>query len=292
MPSDESASPPTDRVVDVVELLAASTEPTSSSEAARRLGLSVSTCTSILRALAARGWAARDDDKRYVLGSGLLVVLDGLRRRHPMLGAADEELLRLADELGHGVTLTRITNEALLVVAASGALPEGVAPGHRFPLSPPYGVIAKAWAPSQEFDAWLDDAPIPLDRAGRAQLRRAAADIRDRGWVAWRMQPSTAAVIDAVRAALTERPAALPAAAVRQELARLGALLGSSVITAEEVEGRRALPVTYIIAPVGAAPATYQLELHLLEPAIRPAELRRIGTRLRDVAGRLGRATA
>ena len=252
-------------MVAVVELLAGSAEPLGATEIARRLGLNLSTCTAILASLQRAGWVARDGDRRYRFG-GILLPLAELDAVHA--------------ELGYGVTLTRIEDDGLVVVAASGPLPDGVTAGARFPLTPPYGLVARAWSPKPAFEAWLDESPLPLDRAQRTVLGRAAADLRDQGWVAWRLHPATRAAIDALRAAL----AATADESVRRELSRLGALLGQSALTAAELRATKPLPVGHVLAAVDV---TYQLELHVLEPAIRPRQVQAMGSRLREAALRL-----
>ena len=262
-------------MVAVVELLAASTEPLGAADIARRLGLNLSTCTAVLASLVNAGWVARDDERRHRPGAALLPVLDGVRRRLPL-----DEMTALHDELGYGLTLTRIEDDGLVVIAATGPLPDGVRAGARFPLTPPYGLVARAWSTKDEFEAWLDEATIPLDRRQRSVLRRAAADLRARGWVAWRLHPATRAAVAALQSALT----ATADEAVRRELVRLGALLGQSAITAAELRGSSPVPVGHVLAAVGEGHPGHQLELHVLEPAVRPAAARAMGERLRALA--------
>jgi DNA-binding IclR family transcriptional regulator len=289
-------SPPTDRVVAVLDLLAAAREPLGAAEIARRLGISGSTCATVLSALAGAEYVQRGPHKRYELGPGLLPVADALRTRFPLLGAADDELHRLNEDLDCGITLTRIGTDQLQVVAACGSpsqLPEGVAPGHRLPLTPPFGVVARAWAPRADVDRWLKLAPVRLDRAQVAQYRRVMREIRERGYVVWSLEPATSATIDAVRALLTELASAPPSAARRDQLAHFGALLAHHALTPAELRGPRRLSVSYLLAPVGPGPAPhYQAELHLLAESISPSALQRVITRFRTFLERVGALTA
>jgi hypothetical protein len=93
-------SPPTDRVVAVLEYLAAHPRGASASEVARTLGLNGSTCAVLLASLERAQWVERARDKTYRLGGGLLSVVDAMRARFPLLGAGDTLLRRLSEELG------------------------------------------------------------------------------------------------------------------------------------------------------------------------------------------------
>ena len=104
-PRDESqraGSPPTDRVVTIVELLAEQSEPSSVASIASRLELNRSTVTSILLALERAGWAARQPDRRYTLGPGLLGVAEAVRESLPLSERFTEALGELAHRAGCG----------------------------------------------------------------------------------------------------------------------------------------------------------------------------------------------
>src|SRR5205823_2361202 len=79
----EPVSPPTDRVVAVLELLAGN-ESRTVSEVARALDLNRSTATAVLTALAGAGWVERLPDRGYVLGPGLLPVAEAAFARLPV----------------------------------------------------------------------------------------------------------------------------------------------------------------------------------------------------------------
>lgn len=286
-----SASPPTDRVTRVLRLLSDADEPVSASEAARRLDVSPSTCAAVLQGLEEAGYVSRDADKRYRLGGpGLLPLLRALRDRYPFLGAADDEVARLAETVGYGVTLTRITADHLLVVAAAGPLPEGVASGDRFPLTPPYGIVAAAFGEQASFDRWMDTSPMPLDRGQRSQLRRAAKEIRSRGYAVWGLEPSTAAAVGAIRRALdqlVQDPTA--SAPVRAQLESIGVALGRRALEPDELTHPGPIAVAYVCGAVPAAGAPrYQLELHLLEHVTTGDQLSGALAHFSDTAMRLG----
>src|SRR2546422_1556470 len=119
-PAERTAiSPPTDRVVAVLEYLAANPRGVSASAAARALGLNGSTCAVLLASLERARWVERARDKTYRLGAGLLSLVDAMRGRFPLLGAGDSLLRRLSQELGCPGVLTRIHAHHLLPVGTA-----------------------------------------------------------------------------------------------------------------------------------------------------------------------------
>src|SRR5690242_17753848 len=71
-----NASPPTDRVVKVMELLARSApKPLTLADVATRLTLSKSTCSALLTQLVRAGWVLRNDSRSqqtYTMGPGVM----------------------------------------------------------------------------------------------------------------------------------------------------------------------------------------------------------------------------
>src|SRR5262245_65387795 len=110
-------SPPTARVVAVLEYLAGHPRGASASATARALGLNGSTCAVLLASLERARWVERAADN-YRLGAGLLSLCDAMRARFPLLGAGHALLRRLAEEVGCPFVLTRIHADHILVVAA------------------------------------------------------------------------------------------------------------------------------------------------------------------------------
>ena len=179
MEKPRSPSPPTARVVAVLEALSAAPDGLSSSALARDLGLSTSTAATILAALNSTGYVERQADKSYRLGPGLLRLLDGLRRRYPLLGVADVELESLASELDCGVTLARVTTDSLEVILTAGSTEDlDNRAGHRVPLDVPYGAVAMAWQDGAAIDEWL--ASSKSGRSATARQRMVLDDIRAR----------------------------------------------------------------------------------------------------------------
>jgi DNA-binding IclR family transcriptional regulator len=289
-----SLSPPTDRVVAVVEFLAANPRGVSASGAARALRLNGSTCAVLLASLERARWVERAPDKTYRLGDGLLSVVDAMRARFPLLGAGEAVLRQLSDELGCACVLTRIHASHILVVAASRGeeLGRGSGTDRRFPIDPPYGSVAVAWRPADQIERWLDLPATPLSRAERARYRRFLADIRERGYAVWRLDERDQPLLGRVNEMLDELRGEPHSDALRERLVRLFATFGRHGYLASELARDRSVPVSYMIAPIFGPDGQphYEIIVQLLRPAMRGAEIEAVGERLLASATLLGDA--
>ena len=278
-----SLSPPTDRVVAVLEYLAANPRGVSASAAARALRLNGSTCAVLLASLERSRWVERAADKTYRLGEGLLSMVDAMRARFPLLGAGDAVLRRLSDELGCACVLTRIHASHILVVATSrGEELGGSSTDRRFPIDPPYGSVAVAWRSAEEIERWLDLPATPLSRAERARYRRFLADIRELGYAVWRLDERDEPLLGRVREMLEELRGDPHSEALRERLVRLFATFGRYGYLASELARDRSMPVSYMIAPVFGPDAQphYEIVVQLLRPTMRGEEIEAVGERL------------
>ncbi|MQA86580.1 MAG: helix-turn-helix domain-containing protein [Streptosporangiales bacterium] len=282
--SAASASPPTDRVVAVVELLAAGpADAYAASEVARMLGLNRSTATAVLSALEAAAWVRRLPDRRYSLGPQLLTVAEGVRARLPEFGRAEAVIRSLAGETGYGCALSRAEGEYLTVVAlhrGRGRVPAGVTPGTRFRLRAPAGAAVVAWRSDADRETWLRDTP----QRRADQLRRFLTTIRSEGVGVWRLEPG--ADTDLLEL-LGQVAAALAADPTQRELrTKVLAILGSFSTygyRADELASARTVPVSYLVTPVfdAAGEVRYELQMGILRPDVPKPELEGCIRRLR-----------
>jgi len=291
-PSIADPSPPTTRVVEVLNLLSMSEDAISASEVARRLGLTMSTTAAILAALDNAGYAERDRDKAYRLGHGLLPLAAAARRRFP-LADAQAELERLSTSVGCGATLTGIADDHLLVVLAVGAKgrrPLGVVPGDHFPLGPPYGAIAVAWRDDTEVDRWLAQAPLtPHERDHERAVMR---DIRARGFGVWSLGPRATPLAGRIQVVIDALAADPGSRQLRDQLTELFALFGRRGYTTAELVDHSEVDVGYVLAAVFGADSQprYQIDLHLLRARMKTSDLRRVLARLIAAADHLTEA--
>lgn len=272
-----SPSPPTARAVAVLEALASAPAGLTSSAVARALGLSTSTAATILAALDAAGYAERQADKSYRLGPGLLRLIDGLRRRYPLLGAADVELERLASELDCGVTLAKVTTDSLEVILTAGSTEElDNRAGHRVPLDAPFGAVAMAWQDAFVIDEWLATSE-PGGSGDERRQRALLKGIRARGYAVYGIPNDAHTAIAQIHDLLASVASDATLDAVRSQLSRLAGVVGGRILSTDELTARGHRPVSYVIAPVFGADAQprYLVSLHLFRDAMTNDELER-----------------
>jgi DNA-binding IclR family transcriptional regulator len=289
----DDASPPTSRVVAVLDFLSRHSDGATASEAGRRLGITTSTAAAILAALDAAGYVERSPDKSYRLGPGLLPLVTAVQRRFPLSGVAEGELERLSATVRCGVTLDRLASDHVAVLYAVGSRdhrPLGVAPGDHFPIGPPYGAIAVAWRSDDEVDDWLNQAPFSPEE--RAHERAVMRDIRTRGFGAWTLGPRSTPLPQRIQAVIDALATDPSSRALRDQLTELFAVFGRRGYTSEELTERSRLAVGYVLAPVFGddAQPRYQIDLHLLRPSMTRKEFRAAVDQLLTTADTLTRA--
>lgn len=258
-------SPPTARVMDVLAALADSAGGRTSAELAKACGISTSTCALVLAELERRAWVTRREDRRYVLGSGLFELVHGLRMQFPLLDRGREALRFLHDTLGAGCSMSRIGGRHLTTVDAVGHGTDGAhAVGQRFPIDPPFGLVAMAWRDDEAVEAWLRGVLPRLSRSEIAGHRRVLADIRARGYGAWRFDDTHQSLHSRLAEVLTSLE---PTARVTRELTTLMTMVTlQSVTDALESELDSAEFVVLPIFGLDGQPE-YQIEIHLGRPS-------------------------
>lgn len=265
MDTSTAKSPPTGRVVDVLATLADSPDGRTSAEVAKICGISTSTCALVLAELQRRAWVTRREDRRYTLGSGLFGLVHGLRRQFPLLDRGRAALTFLHDTLGAGCSMSKIGDKHLITVDAVGHGTDGEhAVGQRFPIDPPFGLVAMAWRDDAFVQAWLHRVMPRLGRTEIAQQQRVLADIRARGYGAWRFDDTH----QSLHLRLADVLASLePTARVTRQLTTLMTMVTlQSVTHALETD----LAATeFVVLPIFGqhGQPEYQIEIHLGHPA-------------------------
>lgn len=180
------ASPPTERVVRILDYLAGRPEERFGlSDLARRLGLSKPTCLGIVTSLTDAGYLVRDGgDKTYRLGPSLITLGHKAQESMRVSPAAREELRRLSARFGVTAALSGVIEDRITLldlVAPAGARP-GVEVGQSYPFAPPVGLMFVLWDDEAERD-WLAKEPtIPL-RTNSDRLNRVIAVCRADGYL-------------------------------------------------------------------------------------------------------------
>lgn len=254
-------SPPTSRVMNVLATLADSLDGRTSADLAKSCGISTSTCALVLAELEQRAWVTRRDDRRYTLGSGLFGLVHGLRAQFPLLDQGRAALDFLHGTLGAGCSMSKIGDTHLVTVDAVGHGTDSEhAVGQRFPIGPPFGLVAMAWRNEDAIDGWLRRVTPRLTDADIAGHRLVLAEIRDRGYGAWRF--------DAAHSSLHERLATVlaslePTALVTRELSALMTIVTLQSVTS--VLETDLASTEFVVLPIFGLDGQpeYQIEIHL-----------------------------
>ncbi|MFD3747747.1 IclR family transcriptional regulator [Nocardia sp. NPDC058633] len=198
-----AASPPTQRVVKVLELLSRhATEHLSLARIVREAGLSRATAHAVLTQLTADGWTARDEDGCYGIGLRLLTVARRAESAFPLRRTAVPHLQVLSEEMQVPVFLAERAGESIVVTEVVGDPSAGwIRPGRRLPLAPPVCREFVAWAAAPVQEAWLATA----DPAHRDRLALVLAEIRTRGYSVERLVDDSTPMLE-VLAGLRDSP--------------------------------------------------------------------------------------
>lgn len=251
--------------MDVLAALADTPAGLTSAELAKRCAISTSTCALVLAELEDRAWVARRPDRRYVLGSGLFGLVHGLRAQFPLLDRGRDALRFLHKTLGAGCSMSRIGARHLTTVDAVGhGADGGQAVGQRFPIDPPFGLVAMAWRDDDVVRAWLHRVTPRLTRAEIAEHQRVLADIRARGYGAWRFDDTH----QSLHTRLADVLASLePTARVTRQLTTLMTMVTLQSVT-DDLETHLAA-AEFVVLPIFGPDGQpeYQIEIHLGRPA-------------------------
>lgn len=254
------ASPPTARVLDVLEILIGRPgQRWSVTDLARATAMTRATAHAVLSTLVDRGWVQRDEsDKSYAVGPYLELLGRQLAASRPLEQLAHDAAEKLAAENGWTAVVVQLvdgTVEVTDVLAAPGRSSAIVA-GSRVPNLAPFGPAFAAWAEPVERERWLETA----DRVNPAlgdRLRAVLPAIRRRGYSLERSDAPSAAAF----AVLGQLQDDVFGDAVRDVLGRMLADLTQVDFLAAELRGQH--EVTSIAAPVFDASGRVVLNLSL-----------------------------
>lgn len=184
------ASPPTERVVQVLEYCAAHPDQRFGvSELARRLDLSKPTCLGIVSVLASAGYLVRDGrNKTYGLGPALITLGHRAQEAMRVSPYARDELRRLSSLFSTTAALSAVVDERITVLelVAPAGVRVGVEIGQNYPFAPPVGLMFVLWD-DDAVRGWLAKEPtIPL-RTDTARLDRVIAECRTDGYLVERL---------------------------------------------------------------------------------------------------------
>ena len=154
-----ASSAPTERVLDVLELLGRpAVHGMRFSDVVRELDLSQSTAHSILKTLSDRGWLRRDPvTKQFALGPAVTLMATHLdtarpstrRRAMPFDGSQTSPACRPR------CWSAAATNSSSRLSSTPRAHLSTTLPNERIPYAPPFGIAFAAWDTADEQEAWI-----------------------------------------------------------------------------------------------------------------------------------------
>ncbi|MDA2889621.1 helix-turn-helix domain-containing protein [Mycolicibacterium sp. BiH015] len=242
------SSPPTDRVVRLLDFLASRpSERFGVSDLARRIGLSKPTCLGIVTSLAEAGYLVRDPaDKTYRLGPSLITLGHKAQESLRVSPAAREQLRRLSARFAATAALSAVVDDRITLldlVAPAGAEP-GVEVGQSYPFAPPVGLMFVLWDDEAERN-WLEMQPtVPL-RMDMERLSRVTARCRADGYLVERLTPGGRRLYSLMAGMPTTLPGEL-----RALLGELVSDIGERVYLRDESPSRKRVDISVISAPV------------------------------------------
>ncbi|MFC7446916.1 helix-turn-helix domain-containing protein [Rhodococcus daqingensis] len=268
-----SPSPPTDRVVSIVEMLASLEAPATSADLADGLGLSRSTVGSILSALRERGWVRRQADLRYALGPALAGVAEKAREALPVPNGLAARIEALAARVGCGAALSLVEDGRLAFVAMTeglGHIPAGIEVGLRLPMQAPGGAAVVAFSDRALQQRWLDT--VPVER--RAQLESSLAQIADSGVGVWGADAADIDRIDILAQVVSHLSADPASQGLRDRVQSIITDTSGHLYDTATLASERDLPISYLSAPVFDSVGTpvWELQIGPLRPAVSHSE--------------------
>ncbi len=204
------SSPPTRRVVEIVELLVERGDvPARLSDIVKALGLNQATAHMIMKELVAAGWVTRDPvDKTFSVGGALARLAEQIDHSQSVVHAAHAVAQALADEYGYAVSVSERMGHQLAITAFIAA-PTGhddqwhAAVGDRLPFAAPFGPAYAAWEPREERLAWIERSGV-ASRAFRLHLEQFLDDTVRQGFSVESMSPEMVSAVPVMTKLQTE----------------------------------------------------------------------------------------
>jgi DNA-binding IclR family transcriptional regulator len=255
------SSPPTDRVLDVLDFL--TTRPDERfglSEIARRLDISKPTCLGIVNALARRGYLVRDPaDLTYGLGPALVAAGRAAQGSFAVGYVARRHLEALSRRYGTTCTASAVVGDQIMVLERTGPAHGSVRVGQRYPFAPPVGLMYVLWDHDEAFNRWLSRRPTLPVTLDRTHLRRVVGECRRRGYLVESLTPSGLRLYSLMAGVAAYD---LPPR-VQELIGEMASNLGERVYLDADLSPRRRRPVNLIAAPTYNTEGRQELVLSL-----------------------------
>lgn len=192
------SSPPTRRVVEIIELLTNRRgAPTRLSDIVKTLGLNQATAYTIMKELVDTGWVTRDPVTKSFSIGGTLVSL--AKQIHQSPSAAHAAAEAAAADTGYAASVSERTGTQLVITAfVTGHHGHNdqwhATVGDRLPFAAPFGPAYAAWESDDERRAWIQRSGVN-SRAFQARLEQFLDDTFNEGFSVERMSPEMVSAI-------------------------------------------------------------------------------------------------
>jgi DNA-binding IclR family transcriptional regulator len=250
-------SPPTERVVQVLDFLVSRKEHRFGlSELARTLDISKPTCLGILTELVRGGYLVRDPiAKSYGLGPALIAAGRAAQQGFAAGPVARRHLAALSAEYRTTCTASAVVGDRIAVLELTS--PPGVRAaakvGEMYPFAPPVGLMYVLWDGEDALQSWLRREPTLPVRLDRERLRKVVEECSKTGYLVETLTP-VGQRLHTLMAGVAAHD--LPTE-LRDVLGEMVSSLGERVhLDAEHADSGAAHPVSLIAAP------TYDAEGH------------------------------
>lgn len=259
------SSPPTRRVVEIVELLIKRHgEAVRLSDIVKSLGLNQATAHMIMKELVDTGWVTRNSvTKSFSIGGRFASLATQFDHAPSVSNAAKAAAEVLVAETGYAASVSeRAQNELVITGFMAGSTGSDdrwhPAVGDRLPFAAPFGPAYAAWEPHAERQAWIRRSGVS-SRAFEASLERFLEDTLSRGFTVERMSPEMVSAVPV----MTKLQSEALSASMREHLDHiLLEMTGFSDLLAES--GRQRAYVGAISAPIfnKLGRVTHSISLH------------------------------
>jgi DNA-binding IclR family transcriptional regulator len=282
----EAASPPTDRVLRILQLLAS--RPHDAfwlSDLVRHLGLTRATGHAIVSTLAENGYLLRHPQtKTFSLGPALVSLGRAADQAFPEIVHAFAEIEKLARVRGAVCSISAIIDgEIVILGTAGGVIGERAGPrvGQRIPFVPPYGSSFLAMGADDDLEDWLSASPPGTSAEELSHHRLRVESIRESGYGIEHLTDTQSRL----RQILVEIQADPLASDLEAQVSQLAQSLQKRVGDELEIESRL---TSEIFAPVEATGLT--LSLHFRERPLTADEIHQHTVLLLDACRRISLA--
>ena len=279
-----SSSPPTRRVVEIIELLVERRDVTTRlSDIVKVLDLNQATAFAIMKELVDTGWVTRDPGtKAYAIGGALVGLAKQTDRYGSSLTTAAYEATA---DTGYATSVSeRAGNQLVIIAFVTGANgpdaqwdPEV---GDRLPFAAPFGLAFAAWEPPDERRAWIERSGANSP-AFHAQLKQFLDETSTQGYSVERLSPEMVSALPA----MTKLQAEALSESMRDHLDQVLLEMTGSPAPPVGASGRQRDYVGSITVPVfnSGGRVTHNIGVHPFAD-LTPRKIEQIGRRLRKSA--------